>query len=136
MCVEVNDITTTYKSNYQYWGPGGLFLHELSHAYHHGMVEDGYNNKEIEECYQQAMKDKLYDCVKVHGPQGPTAKAYACTNNMEYWAELSAAFLGSTDKDEEYNKWYPFNRKQIEEHDPRAYSLLTRLWKINNNGKK
>merc|ERR1712038_194757 len=33
-------------------------------------------------------------------------------------------------EDEEYNKWYPFNRKQLREHDPRAYELLKRLWKV------
>ena len=65
------------------------------------------DNKEIKECYDQAMKDKLYDWVKVHGPQGPMAKAYACNNCMEYFAELSAAFLGQPDmrSEEEFNKW-------------------------------
>ena len=56
-------------------------------------------------------------------------RAYACTNQMEYFAELSAAFLGGLD-DKEYNKWYPFNRKQIEEHDPKAYNMLKRLWMV------
>lgn len=57
-------------------------------------------------------------------------KAYAATNRMEYFAELSAAFLGGVDGKEEYNKWFPFNRKQIKEHDPRAYDLLCRVWKV------
>jgi hypothetical protein len=52
-------------------------------------------NQEIHECYYEAaMKEKLHACVEGHGPQGPTAKAYACANEMEYWAELSTAFLG------------------------------------------
>ena len=107
-------------------------MHEFSHAYHHKCTQDGYKNKEIMECYEQAMKDKLYDWVRVHGPQGPMAKAYACSNAMEYFAELSAAFLGQPDmhSDEEYNKWYPFNRRQIREHDPRAYELLKKMWKV------
>jgi hypothetical protein len=50
---------------------------------------------------------------------------------MEYFAELSAAFLGGLDKDEEYNKWFPFNRAQLKEHDPRAYELLQQVWKVN-----
>jgi len=59
--------------------------------------------------------------------------------------ELSTAFLGgvpSKEKDrggngngdEEFNKWYPFNRKQLKEHDPRAYDLLKKIWKIDGDG--
>lgn len=104
-------------------------IHELSHAYHFKVLPDGYDNAEIQECYEAAMRDGLYDCVQVHGSQGPTARAYACENCMEYFAELSTAFLGGK-SDEEYNKWYPFNRKQIKEHDPRAYALLKKVWNV------
>jgi hypothetical protein len=92
-------------------------------------LPEGYANKDIQECYEAAMKEGLYDCVRVHGTQGPEARAYACQDAMEYFAELSTAFLGGLN-DEEYNKWYPFNRKQLKEHDPRAYALLKRLWKV------
>jgi hypothetical protein len=51
---------------------------------------------------------------------------------MEYFAELSVAFLGGVNKDEdcEFNKWFPFNRKQLKKHDPRAYQLLKQLWRV------
>eukprot|EP00934_Nitzschia_sp_Nitz4_P008720 Nitzschia sp. Nitz4//scaffold51_size120721//60062//61405//NITZ4_003730-RA/size120721-processed-gene-0.154-mRNA-1//-1//CDS//3329553871//8710//frame0 len=129
-CVEVND-APGYCKDYHLWGCGGLMVHELSHAYHHRMLPQGYKNKEILACYEAAMKDGLYESVKVHGPQGPKAKAYACSNDKEYFAELSTTFLGGTDDSKEFNKWYPFNRKQLREHDPRAYRLLCRLWKVN-----
>jgi hypothetical protein len=138
MCVEVND-APSYRDDCDLWGIGGVMLHELSHAYHHGMLPDGYGNKEIQKCYELAMKEGLYDCIEYHSRcsssdggtmKRSTAKAYACTNAMEYFAELSAAFLGGLDDSKEYNKWYPFNRKQIQKHDPRAYSLLSRLWKV------
>ena len=74
------------------------------------------------------MEEGLYDSVRVRGPQGPMARAYACTNQMEYFAELSVAFLGGLDDDEEHNKWYPFNRSQLREHDPRAFAMLCRMW--------
>jgi hypothetical protein len=128
-CIEIND-GLNYKKDLDLWGRGGLMLHELSHAYHHRMLPDGYDNKEILACYKQAMKEGLYDKVKVHGTQGPEAKAYACTNDKEYFAELSTAFLGGKDKNKEYNKWFPFNRSQLQKHDPRAYNLLCRLWKV------
>ena len=126
-CIEFYNMEG-YQRDRQFWGPGGLILHELCHAYHHKMIPKGYDNKEIEECWKQAMKEGLYDEVEVHGPQGPMARAYACTNHMEYFAELSVAFL-SPDIQQEFNKWYPFNRKQLQQHDPRAYKLLEKVWK-------
>ena len=140
MCVEVND-APCYKDDCDLWGVGGVMLHELSHAYHHGMLPGGYGNKEIKKCFELAMKEGLYDCVEYkHGfnqetgtTKRSTGRAYACSNAMEYFAELSAAFLGGLDESKEYNKWYPFNRKQIQEHDPRAYSLLSRLWQVDVN---
>jgi hypothetical protein len=113
------------------WGQGGLMLHELSHAWHCLHCDDGYDNKLIQETYDKAMEEKLYDCVEFHCDRGKKdrMKAYACENAMEYFAELSAAFLGGLD-DKEYNKWYPFNRKQIKEHDPRAFEMLCRMWGV------
>lgn len=113
------------------WGPGGVLIHETSHAYHHQCLPNGYGNQEILECYDQAMKDGLYDQVDYHGRDGTKgrARAYAATNCMEYWAELSTAFLGGLDESE-YNKWYPFHRAQLKRHDPRAYRLLQKLWKV------
>jgi len=128
MCVEVNS-GECYRRDLELWGKGGVLVHEFSHAYHHRMLPNGYDNADIKNCFDQAMKEGIYDCVGVHGKLGPTAKAYACSNAMEYFAELSTAFLGGKTP-EEYNKWYPFNREQLKEHDPRAYNLLCRLWRV------
>ena len=128
-CVELYD-SQGYTSDRHYWGKGGVLVHEFAHAYHHKCLPDGYDNEEIEACYEAAMREGLYEKVKVHGEQGPTARAYACENSAEYFAELSAAFLGGRKGEEEYNKWYPFNRSQIKEHDPRAYKLLCKAWKV------
>jgi hypothetical protein len=128
-CVELYDLDY-YGETSALWGTGGVMVHEFSHAYHYKCLKDGYDNAEVLECYKAAMKEGLYDCVPVHGRQGPECRAYACNNHMEYFAELSAAFLGGLDGDVEYNKWYPHNRKQIKEHDPRAYALLKKVWKV------
>ena len=122
-----------YLNDVDLWhGKGGVMLHELSHAYHCKVLQNGYDNQEIIACYEAAMKESLYDSVKVHNRKGgtDTCRAYACTDPMEYFAELSTAFLGGIGKDEdlEFNKWYPFNRKQIKEHDPRAYEMLQKMW--------
>lgn len=181
-CVEVYDLQEYCCNDRDQWGPGGVLIHELSHAYHHLCLPNGYENADIQACYEQAMEEGLYDCVRVHGHGAPTAKAYACTDAMEYFAELSTAFLGGVrrldtlppkndqtnndnnsnnnnnnnnddnddkqnnynnnhkqelseeengeDEYEEYNKWYPFNRSQIKKHDPRAYVMLQKVWKM------
>jgi hypothetical protein len=44
--------------------------------------------------------------------------------------------LGGLDTKEEYNKCYPFNRQQIKEHDPQAFSVLSKLWSVDAIAKK
>lgn len=135
-CIELYD-SSDYLEDCQQWGPGGVLLHELCHAYHYNMCKNGYDNTEIKKCYQQAMKDGLYERVECHSRNGKKEykRAYACTNHMEYFAELSTAFLGGLDDDEnqEYNKWFPYCRSQLKHHDPRAYSLLQRIWNVDCN---
>jgi hypothetical protein len=91
------------------------------------------------------MKERLYDCVPYHtleNDKNAKARAYAATNVMEYFAELSVAFFSNTcrkendnhaethDEDIEFNKFFPFNRKQLESHDPRAFHCLCKLWGV------
>lgn len=118
-----------YLESRKHWGPGGILVHEFSHAYHNKCCSDGYDNEEIVAAYEVAMKKKLYHQVKVHGPQGEKglAKAYACSNCMEFFAELSVAYLWTKD-DQEYNKWFPFNHKQLLEYDPDSFAILERIW--------
>jgi len=132
--VEIYQAEKYLNSHGLWYGTGGGLLHELSHAWHNRFVPDGYCNKDIIECYEAAMKNKLYDCVKVHNRRGGTdmCRGYAATNAEEYFAELSVAFLGGVgdDEDLEFNKWYPFNRKQLKDHDPRAYKMLHKVWGV------
>mmetsp|Transcript_6379 Transcript_6379/g.13370 ORF Transcript_6379/g.13370 Transcript_6379/m.13370 type:complete len:626 (+) Transcript_6379:145-2022(+) len=129
-CVEMYQISS-YPRDRHCWGEGGALLHELSHAYHHKCLEEGFDNAEVLACYKRAMKKGLYEKVCVHGLHGPEeCRAYACTNEMEYFAELSAAFLGGLDGGKEFNKWFPHNREQIKEHDPDAYEMLKRAWGV------
>lgn len=72
----------------------------------------------------------LYEKVLVHGRQGEKGpqKAYACANPMEFFAELSVAFHYRKDDTTEYNKWFPFNHKQLQQYDPETCQLLEKLW--------
>lgn len=66
---------TKYLEDRNDWGPGGVLLHELSHAYHDKCTKGGYENKLVKECYDKAMAKGLYDSVRVHGVQGPKSRA-------------------------------------------------------------
>jgi hypothetical protein len=48
---------------------------------------------------------------------------------MEYFAEQSEALFGTND-------FFPFVRSELEQHDPRMFALLKRLWREESNDKK
>jgi hypothetical protein len=126
-----------YLKSRNLWGVGGLLVHEFSHAYHNKFCKDGYENEKILDAYNIAMSRKLYDCVPVHGKQGikKSVKSYACYNCMEFFAELSVAFLwqeqdGLNGCQVEYNKWYPHNFTQLYGHDIDSCYMLAKAWGI------
>jgi hypothetical protein len=98
-----------------------MVLHELSHAYHHQFLSDGFKNSRVKAAYDRAMKSKLYE--KVLRINGRNEKAYAAANPMEYFAEATEAFFGTND-------FYPFVRAELKLHDPGAYEMLTKLWGV------
>ena len=114
-CVEVAN-----ARNFLTWtlGQPWMVLHELSHGYHYQFL-GGFNNPEILAQYRQAVKAKIYDAVLRNC--GRTVKAYAMTNQMEYFAESTEAFFGTND-------FYPFVRAELKKHDPRMHDLLAKLW--------
>eukprot|EP00316_Scyphosphaera_apsteinii_P023606 CAMPEP_0119316806 /NCGR_PEP_ID=MMETSP1333-20130426/40944_1 /TAXON_ID=418940 /ORGANISM="Scyphosphaera apsteinii, Strain RCC1455" /LENGTH=333 /DNA_ID=CAMNT_0007322555 /DNA_START=111 /DNA_END=1109 /DNA_ORIENTATION=- len=117
-----------FQTDRHLWGDGGLLLHELCHAYHDTQLEGGYNCAAWCANFDRAMRNGSYDAVAVHGPQGAAGpvRAYACTDAMEFWAELSVAFLCRDGS--EYNKWFPHNYNQLAAHDPESCDLLHQLW--------
>jgi hypothetical protein len=133
--IEIYDCEN-YIQDRELWGIGGLILHEFSHAYHYHFCPEGFNNASIKTAYEHAASNHLYDEIEYHGlaKSRLKARAYAITNEMEYFAELSVAFLHSPDQAcsssscSEFNKWYPFNRSQLRVHDPEAYKCLKQLW--------
>jgi hypothetical protein len=98
-----------------------MVLHELSHAYHHQFLNDGFSNPRVKAAYDRAMKSKIYQ--KVLRINGREEKAYAATNPMEYFAEATEAFFGTND-------FYPFVRSELKRHDSVAYDLLTKVWGV------
>jgi hypothetical protein len=98
-----------------------MVLHELSHAYHHQFLNDGFKNPRVKAAYDRAMKSKIYE--KVLRFNGRNERAYALNDPMEYFAEATEAFFGTND-------YYPFVRAELKRHDPVAYDLLTKVWGV------
>jgi hypothetical protein len=94
-----------------------VILHELCHAVHSHLL--GNNNLTIKAAFQQAADRGLYDQVKHES--GRTAKAYAATNDHEYFAELSCAYLDRC-------AYFPFTREELKEHDPVGYAMMEQVW--------
>lgn len=94
-----------------------LLLHELSHAFHNLVL--GFEQPDILRLYQKAKENGSYDLVerKNREPQ----MAYAMSNHKEYFAECTEAFFGEND-------FYPFNNKELKQHDPAMHALLEQLW--------
>lgn len=99
-------------------------LHELAHAYHHGVLAGGFGNAEIKAAYEHAKASGKYDNVEVrHGNGRPNtfARAYAMTNPQEYFAENTEAFFSRND-------FFPFTGEELKKHDPEMFALLEKLW--------
>ncbi|WP_144051066.1 hypothetical protein [Calothrix sp. PCC 6303] len=94
-----------------------MILHELSHAYHFLVLGESYNG--IIHAYQEAVNHHLYKSVDY--ANGTKRKAYALTNAIEYFAELSEAYFGNND-------FYPFTRRQLAEYDPVGFRLMQQAW--------
>ena len=107
-------------ANYLAWTAvqPAMVLHELAHAWHHQFL--GYDHPGILEAYAAAMADGRYSNVAYAG--GGTAEAYATTNEMEYFAELTEAWFWEND-------FYPFVRVDLLTFDPLGASVVEQAWR-------
>jgi len=99
-----------------------LTLHELAHAYHDQVL--GFNHPGIKACYDQAVANKSYDKVSRKNWEGKITegvRAYAMTTPMEYFSETTEAFFGQND-------FFPYDRKELEAHDPAMVAVLKKVW--------
>ena len=98
-----------------------MVLHEYAHAFH--AAKYGFEGEFVKKAYDNAMDKHLYDMVKYF--RGPDKKAYAATNQMEYFSELSEALFG-------YNDFFPFTRPELEKHDPVGFEMVKDAWGLKN----
>lgn len=93
-------------------------LHELAHAYY-GRLSDA-ERAEIDMVYRRAIDSGRYRSVKRY--DGSLAEAYARSNAMEYFAELSEAYFSRND-------FFPFTRAELVAYDPDGERLIATLWR-------
>ncbi len=97
-------------------------LHELAHSFHDRVL--GFGQPDILEAYRRAKESGTYEKVQRWNGDGKptvTARHYALTNEKEYFAEATEAFFARND-------FYPFDRKELKEHDPVIFSVLEKVW--------
>lgn len=101
-------------------------LHELAHAYHDKIVRGGYQNPDILAAYRQARAAGKYDAVKRWTGEkfaDKPSKAYAMTNQMEYFAESTESYFDRNDME-------PFDRAELRSMDPGMLRVLEKAWGI------
>lgn len=94
-------------------------FHELSHAYHAKVLGD--DNQAVLEVFDKAIASGAYEQVRHNS--GYLERAYALSNEFEYFAEISEAYFG-------VNDFQPFNREELEHFDPIGYQLVERMWLV------
>ncbi len=94
-----------------------VVLHELAHAYHDQVL--GFDEAEIVAAYDAAKKAGIYEEVLLF--TGKKVRHYALTDHKEYFAEATEAYFG-------VNDFYPFVRAELNEHDPRAFEIMQKVW--------
>lgn len=93
-------------------------VHELAHAYYH--YHRGMFARKTRAAYQNAQRTGLYRDIKSKTGY-PIAKAYALTNEREYFAELSKTYLYKSST-------FPFTRQELEQYDPVGYQLMREIY--------
>ena len=91
-------------------------LHEMAHAVHH---QAHGRNPFIRNAYDQSRTRGLY--LNARHDDGQVREAYAITNEWEYFAELTCAYLDRLD-------YYPHDAKELREYDTVGFELMTKAW--------
>ncbi len=94
----------------------------LMHEFAHGWQLEQWPEKQpdILAAYEAAMSAKLYRRVREDTGQ-TVARAYAATNHLEYFAELSCAYFVGCN-------YFPANRSDLEKYDRAGFEMIRKMW--------
>lgn len=121
----LNDVTSAKAKSIQFTSSlavmmgskKNLLMHELAHAYHDLVLTLSY--APIWSAYHHARLSGRYNAVR-HS-SGRFERAYAMTDHMEFFAELSDAYFA-------YGDFFPFTREDLKEFDPSSYRAISDAW--------
>jgi hypothetical protein len=85
-----------------------VLLHEIAHAVHDQLL--GPKNATVFAAYKQALERKFVD-----------KDAYAATNEMEFFAEMTCAYYDQLD-------YHPRTREALQKLDPVTYKVMEEVW--------
>jgi VHL beta domain len=114
--IEINDTRVFLKATVTQQ-PFAL-LHEFAHAYDALAFQNA--NPAITAAYRAALASGRYDAVPRIGDSA-IGRAYALTDEREYFAETTEAYLA-------INDFYPFVREDLELADPIGVALMMQIW--------
>jgi dipeptidyl-peptidase-4 len=98
-------------------------LHELAHAFHDQFLPGGFSHPGIVAAYERAKASGTYDRVERRNADGSTAmdRHYGMSNPMEYFAEATEAYFSRND-------FFPYDNRQLRDHDAQMHRLIGVLW--------
>lgn len=120
MCVEISNITNFI--NWTNQNQPYMVLHELSHAYHHRVLN--FNDPTITNAFNNAISNNLYTNISYHTGGGNyinQATAYALTNEKEFFAEITEAYFG-------LNDYFPFDYNDLNNYDIVGFNAALFIW--------
>lgn len=79
--IEIYDINS-YMQDCDYWGRGGVLMHELSHAYHNKHIVDGFENK----CIREVSVHRVCVCAFIRH-EACTFLKTACVRSLWWFTE-------------------------------------------------
>ena len=105
-------------------------VHELAHAYHDIVVENGFDNRCIARAYELSMAAGKFENIpmflseRTPGVAQIAGPVYAASNQMEFFAEVTGWFTGNS-----FGNHYPSSAHQLWEHSPVMYRIAFEQWR-------
>ncbi|QJE96255.1 hypothetical protein [Luteolibacter luteus] len=96
-------------------------LHEMAHSYHASRWPQ--DQPDIEGAWKNAVLKGLYRQVKDCESGAMIDAAYAITNGLEYFAELSTCYFSRIN-------YPPEDRAGLKAYDPEGYEMIRKMWEV------
>lgn len=113
----------TYHWLDELWSTKSL-CHELAHAWQYQRY--GQEQPDLQAAFANAQRLGLYRNVTDENGKVLT-QAYAMTNDLEYFAELSCMYFVGCN-------YAPHNREELRAYDPAGYAMVEKLWGLKKAG--